>query len=336
MFYFNDLRDIDSDLIGVTGLPLPRSTVPSIIELHGNHLHWTMGTPPEPAGRTEIYIFPGASEETRRAKAFEYPKQEPGVDTAGALDQFIKISTGEDVERFARRYGVLEFCEHRLPASHNPRPVSMPLIGLVSSPSVWIPVEAGMARERGFLIEERGERPWCEPIGIEAIEDWLFWARMAGSILNVAVAVRDNRPTSAEDWTAILTEEKNAPRLVETLVSQRWVAQVYLAQAVNLWLRIADVRPALSWPIGTNRPSLEFPTIQFGVLGVQLMTAITGAQSLTVCDGCGRPYVREGRRPQAGRANYCSVCQGNKVPDRDRQRRRRDRRYNAWKEMPND
>ncbi|MFQ5875601.1 MAG: hypothetical protein ACE5JL_17635 [Dehalococcoidia bacterium] len=320
-----DLRDIESGLLGVTTLPLIRPIVPSIIELHENHLHWTSTPRSQAVGYIDVHFYPGASEETRRAEAFDLPEPEPEVDTAGALDLFIKLSTGEDVERFARRHGVLEFCKHRLPASHNPRAMSMPLIGLFRSPSVWKPMEAGMERGEGFVIEERGERPWCEPTGIELIEDWLFWARMARSIVNIALALGHNRPSSAEDWNVILTQDDDAPRLVETLVSRQWVAQIYLAEAVNLWLRIADVRPTVSWQIGSDMPSLEFPTTEFGVLGVQLLTAITGGQRLTVCDGCGKPYMREGRRPQAGRANYCSVCRQNKVPERDRQRRRRDK-----------
>ena len=90
------------------------------------------------------------------------------------------------MQRFAQSYGVLELCEHGLPATHNPRLLSIPLIGLINSPSLWKPIETGTERARGFVIEDSGERTWCEPTGSESIESWLFWSRIAASLLNVA------------------------------------------------------------------------------------------------------------------------------------------------------
>ena len=108
-----------------------------------------------------------------------------------------------------------------------------------------------------------------------------------------------------------------------------WAAQVYLQEAVNRWLHLANVRLSLSWSIGVEKASLELETGTFGMSGVQLLAAITGAQTLSICDGCGRPYVREGRRPQAGRVNFCADCRDKKVPEKLRQQRKRAREKQA-------
>ncbi len=321
----DNLADYETGVLGLTQLPVPRPSVPPIIELTGNYLQWTSGEPGQPDGEVDINIFPGPSGDTVTAKNFSRPGA-PDVDVTGALELFAKLSTGEGVLGFARRYGVLEFCEHRLPATHNPRPLSIPLFGLIESPSLWKPVEVGTGRLPSFLIEDSGDRPWCEPTGVEAIEDWLYWAKFAASILNIASALIGDHPTKREDWEIVITSEsEERSKLIDSLLSRNWIAKVYLQGAVNIWLHLANVRLALSWPIGTPTPVLELEANTFGVLAVQLLTAVTGAQSLTVCDGCTRPYVREGRRPQRGRANYCPSCRSNGVPGRIRQQRRRAR-----------
>jgi hypothetical protein len=324
-----NLNDDQSGVLGVARLPVPRPNVPAIIELHGDYLCWSNASPPEVVGHTAIRLFPSANEDSQTVRGvpvYESADQPVDVDFTGALGQFAKLRTGEDVQRFARRFGILEFCEHGLPATHNPRFLSMPLIGLIQSPSLWKPVEVGIEREPSFLIKGQGERPWCEPIGSEAIEGWLFWSRMAASLLNVAAALTRNLPTHRADWETIITEESDErPLLIDTLLARRWIARVYLQEAVNRWLQLANVLLSLRWPIGAEKASLKLEGNTFGLLGVQLLTAVTGAQGLTVCDGCSKPYVREGRRPQAGRANYCPDCRASKVPERIRQRRRRAR-----------
>ena len=189
---------------------------------------------------------------------------------------------------------------------------------------MWKPIEVGIERQPSFLIEETGERPWCEATGVESIKDWLFWAKMAASILNIAAALNSDLLPQRADWETIITsasEEKSL--LIDSLLSRHWIAKVYLQESVNRWLHLANVRLSLGWPIGVPMPTLVIEANTFGVLGVQLLTAVTGAQSLAVCDGCVKPYVREGRRSQSGRANYCPVFRSQSVPERMRQRRKR-------------
>ncbi len=327
MSAWTNLDDYTSGLLGITGLPIRKSSVPAVIALHEDRLDWSNPHPPEATALTEIRLFPGAQGdnlEVKHVPVYEQTYEHTDVDASGALDRFARLRTPENVLRFARRYGVLELCEHGLPATHNPRFLSVPLIGLVQAQSLWVPVEVGAKQEPGFLMEERGNRPWCEALGSEGIETWLFWSRQAASILNVADALARHVPTQLADWEAVVTEEfERRPLLLEALMARPWIARLYLEGAVNRWLHLANVRLSVSWPIPDDRPSLELEATVFGILGVQLLTAVTGAQALNVCDGCSRTYIRQGRRPQTGRANFCPDCRLSKVPERLRQRRKR-------------
>ena len=324
------MEDDRIGVLGITQLPVPKPNVPGVIELHGDYLHWSGTTfTPEAIDQTEIRLFPSAKSQTETIKqvpVYKAVNTAEKVDSTGALDRFARLRTATDILRFARQYGVLEFCQHGVPYTHNPRFLSIPLMGLVQSPSLWFPIEADIDGEPGFLIQGRGERPWCEPLGIEAIEGWLFWSRMAAALLNVTAAFEGDRPTRRDDWECVITEEiDKRTQLIDMLVARSWAGRVYLQEAVNRWLRLGAVRLALRWPIGVDKAFLELETGTYGILGVQLLAAVTGAQTLSICDGCGTPYIREGRRPQVGRANYCPDCRANKVPEKMRQRRKRDK-----------
>ena len=329
MSEWKNLEDDQIGVLGVTQLPVPMPTVPAVIELRDDYLYWSNPSTTEPVVQTEIFVFPNARGEDPTEKHVPVQGLDFGaeaLDFIGALDRFALLRTGKDVLRFAQRFGVLDICEHGLPCTHNPRLLSIPLLGLIQSPSLWKPVEVGIEQDPSFLIVEHGERTWCESTGMEAIEIWLFWSRMAAAILNITTALRRDVPTNRADWEVVITEESEERLpLIDALLTRRWIAQVYIAEAVNRWLRLADVRLSLSWAIGVENPSLMVEADTFGLLGVQLLTAVTGTQSLALCDGCSRPYVRKGRRPQSGRANYCPNCRALKVPARERQRRRRSR-----------
>jgi hypothetical protein len=329
MSQWQELEDLQVGVVGLTRLPVGKPLVPGIIKLEEDHLHWSHLRDSEPVSQTEIHLFPGTAGDAqtiRNVPLYEDVDMPEVGDFTGALARFARLRTGEDVLRFAQRYGVLGLCQHGMPETHNPRPLSVPLLGLIQSPSLWKPVEVGTEREPSFVIEDRGERPWCEAIRCEPVEVWLFWSRMSSAMLNVAASLRRNVPTKQADWEVIITEETDERSLlIDSILARPWIARIYLQEAVNRWLHLGNVRLSMSWSINSENPSLEIEAETFGLLGVQLLTAVTGAQSLSLCDGCDRPYVREGRRPQTGRANYCPDCRKSKVPERERQRRRRAR-----------
>jgi hypothetical protein len=73
-----------------------------------------------------------------------------------------------------------------------------------------------------------------------------------------------------------------------------------------------------------SSPKFNLVAGTFGELGLQIMQAASRGQTLAVCSGCGNPYMRQGRKPQSGRRNYCPRC-GVKASRRDAQRQRRTR-----------
>lgn len=79
-------------------------SVPGAIEVKdGDLIYWS---PFPPDGKSGRFIHSG-----------------PGL-----LDQFLKLAdaTPEKIRDYARRWGVLQICQHGLPASHNPQPVITP------------------------------------------------------------------------------------------------------------------------------------------------------------------------------------------------------------------
>ena len=116
-----DLEDQRIGLVGVTQLPVPKGRVPASIELHGEYLCWSNPSA-EAVDQTEIRLFPSAKTDTEIMKRAPVREMAPQMEVnyTGALDRFARLGTGEDVLRFARRYGVLDFCQHGLPDTHNP------------------------------------------------------------------------------------------------------------------------------------------------------------------------------------------------------------------------
>lgn len=151
-----------------------------------------------------------------------------------------------------------------------------------------------------------GERKWCAPFGSETVKRWLDYAGLASSYLNLAALLK-----------------------VDTGKRMRGLRQLFLQDGVNEWLGDAGIRLELNW--SSNEPSLTLTGGGvFGALGVQLLSAVT-ANNLAVCSGCGIPYLRKGRKPQAGRRNFCPDC-GDKIANRLRMRAKRNIKKEAQNE----
>src|SRR5262249_39935250 len=127
---------------------------------------------------------------------------------------------------FARKWGLLVFCHHEMPASHD-------------------------------LLSPTGRTLGCDPPGgghfggWEPISLWKGYAREAYTILLAAVAITDGRPwlTRAESefvWGGFLAARaiQKDPEHQE-LHSDGNVSWVSVALAVNRWLAMGDVRPTL-------------------------------------------------------------------------------------------
>lgn len=246
--------------------------------------------------------------------------------TRGMLDAFIHIDNKEHVLDFASTYGVLAICSDGLPASHNsptyfPRSVDQDKPCL---PSGW---DSGLCRD--------------------PIDRWLFYVRQARGILRLATILRQGEDLSEEDWDgaykgsmyAAITEGRlRLPERMhdETPFIEGWPkseaperrAKFYLGILVEEWLRLGDVGMTFAW--AKDEPQLDFKAMTFGVLAVQLATAVAGKHAYAVCSVCKRLYIRRKRMPKADQLNYCSrPCRkkGAKFRvDKSRRKKRRQER----------
>jgi hypothetical protein len=109
----------------------------------------------------------------------------------------------------------------------------------------------------------------------------------------------------------MLVEALGRHRLRSSLEFQREI----LVEVINYWLRAATVRPSLTW--SGDKPSLQLGGEGlYGALVVQLLFDCSRTDGLTVCTGCGTPFLPAGRRPRRDRNPYCSAC-GVKAAARD-------------------
>ena len=222
-----------------------------------------------------------------------------GLETSprGMLDAFVRIKTPEDVLHFARRYGPLALCEHGLPATHNWTATSMGCY-----PSGW-------------------ERQVCR----EPLERWLAYAGQADALVAIAAALQRDEKEPEEAWQALLKRYEGDDLALVLAVRQKSSVEgrrSLLGGLVDEWLALANVRLSVIWDATKAKWELTVRGTTFGLLAMQLVFAIAGQHRLAICDGCGRPYVREGRVPQSGRRNFCPEC-GEPVAARLRQRAHR-------------
>lgn len=274
------------------------------------------------------------------------------------LDNFVSIRTDKDVLRFAQRFGVMFICQHGLPATHSsPHSTAYPWDDLPQPGEKrgWC---MALGSDNAKWSEGKG---WNEEALWAPLDSWFHYVGLARAILNLGIALHSGQPGAVDDWKAVLTgglarQIGQEEVLAEVLAGKRsgragvipgfryYVpptapGRLYLSSAVSAWLYLGNVRPSLVWPppdfhtrTEGGEPVLELhggnPLCVFGPLGVQLMVAVSKGHAVAICSGCGNPYLREGRKPQAGRKNFCPEC-GELAANRLRQREWRRRKGRA-------
>lgn len=203
----------------------------------------------------------------------------------GMLNAFVRIRDGEDIVRFARRYGVLQICAHGQPVAHR--------------------------RACDPLADERGR--W------DPVPRWLAYVAQAKAILDIAGKLHREIPVKPADWKGLdelfsWVYPDGVSREIQENPDRntRSFHQTLVILTLLTWVELADVKPLLWW-FG-EKPSIRlyyaYRGWTFGVLTVQLMMAVGTARDVALCDGCGLPYLRLNRAPQRGRRNYCLECRG--------------------------
>jgi hypothetical protein len=206
------------------------------------------------------------------------------------LGGFLKLTKASDegIARYAGRWGMLQLC-----ASHGE-----------------------------YFGHKSGCRPkyldWNRRTAREPIEAWRRHVRLARAIVNVATSLRNDRPVEFSDWSIMIgwgnpttnpKEEKSFPLWDKVTHTRTLVIQV------NRWIQFSRVQPQLVWePYG--EPHIDFaeePIVNaislFGVLGLQLLHAVTASFGFAFCARCDQIYFPEKRRPARGNRNhFCKKC----------------------------
>lgn len=280
-------------------LPVERLRVPSRVELDGDSLVWEFG-----------------------------PKVRRVPPPPSLLPEFLALADapGERIRDFARRWGVLETCEHKLPSTH--RPTVPEAYGPNAQGQSAIRLEPGCVPLDAWVDNERSS--WG---GRDLIESWEHFARQGRALLSVAHRLQLNQTIAISDLQVIHEWE---PEFVGTgwkrlLGSPKRLWQL-VGSTVGDWMRLGDVRPFVvmrsNGEFGDSAPlDLRLGDSMFGTLAVRLLLVATRSVGLAICKSCGASFIPR-RRPRPDRRSYCPSC-GHSAAMRDAARDYRQRKETA-------
>ena len=251
-------------------------TVPASTRLESNVLLWT--------------DYVDEDEETKRV--LKPRRVSPGT---GMLNRFVRLGDAEPpaILRYARRWGVLQICEHGLPASHR----------------------------QEFLSVAALERIWCHPSGWpgecwEPLESWRFYANKAAAFLSISAQLRRDNPGDEELWERVIFWPKTNMEIegFKEPLTRRYLPNEQLLPLCKrsftthlmIWLTIGGVKLVPVWRSDFVQVTVAAPNL-FGALGVQLLFAASASEGLAICSSCKKPYVPK-RRVRTNQRNYCEDC----------------------------
>lgn len=239
----------------------------------------------------------------------------------GLLDDFAGLNAPAEVRAFAQKWGSLDLCEHARPFQWHPQ----------CQPKV---------------VSTKTFRGIKEPLAL-----WRLTIDAARAALRIGIACREDRFADPSDCLALdrwisadvgRQTDLQEPRLndgtsfYERRFHNDWsdsefrsFQRGWLADRLNHWLVRGEVGPFCSWDkdrleIGFfthSRPEGDVISL-LGALGMQLAFAVAGAEGVTTCTACGKPFFAQ-RQRATSRDRYCRTC------GRDAAVRAAKRRYNA-------
>lgn len=196
----------------------------------------------------------------------------------------------ELVLAFADRYGIPPICQsHGQPASGCPG--------------------------RDKRVAEECER------GYPRVEQVVVLSTQVRSCLRAAARLRDGEEIEWSDWRRLidarLTEPPSATEeyreiahedMRTALEEDERTGAHLLESFVNYWIGAGGLVPRLEWSEdGPRTIALDVRSPQ-GAIARHLFLTVTADVGLAVCDGCGRPYVPENRKPKSGQRSWCYDC----------------------------
>ena len=216
----------------------------------------------------------------------------------GLLEGFVRLSglSDDDIRFFASRWGVLGICPCGLPATHNaPRAWSR------MSPFVRHCAPLGAHEER------RSDGLWWEPLA-----DWKRWSRQAASVLRIVDSLRAGELPRGDEWAVIYSQSnRRAPWWKRSVVGER----ARIAEVIDEWLELGDVRPALRWEHWQSKPAavrMAQPGL-FAAVAYQLALSLTMRDVMAICSNCGYGYFPS-RKPSPGSRRFCDDCREQSAP----------------------
>lgn len=246
-----------------------RIMVPSRIEIRGDRLEWFFDSSYDPDGLPYKTVRPGS----------------------GLLQGFIELADGahQKILTYARRWGVLEICEHGRPATHTD----------FGNPP---------------CVPQKSKGVFWEPLA-----SWQSYGALFRALINIAARVNSGQSGARQDWEIVV----NARGLSESPFFRMHglsVDREKLEIIVNVLVGESRVHPRAIWSKGRWSVQFSGGTVigcgLFGAIVCQLMLAITQTEGLALCSSCGRGYAPD-RRPNQNRRSYCPTCQAQKIPQRD-------------------
>jgi hypothetical protein len=248
------------------------------------------------------------------------------------LEAFVGLSQSRPradraVLTYARRWGLLDLCDHQLPNGHD---------------GADVPISLALAGDIRATVQPSGCRSF---FGTEPVKAWLYWSRQAAAVLGVASRLREGEWGRPQDWIVLasegpwVTDDLLRPDLraqlapfIQLLIDgypdegRRHVERSVVSGAIQAWLGLAQATLQVRWP--NAMPEMGFGASGlFGALGLQLLLAVVGARSFAICPGCG-----DLRAPARGRGRprlYCEPCIKGNRPQELADARRKAARANA-------
>ncbi|MCX6625645.1 MAG: hypothetical protein NTY38_32200 [Acidobacteria bacterium] len=193
----------------------------------------------------------------------------------------------------------------------------------------------------------------------EPLETWCYYSKRAYSVLNIAAALKLDRPGVLDDWENLRGAKKRnlpviremhrgfpfrtvlgfgkeypfdcngfgKPEFERSAKTERFM----LMGELMYWLTMGRVRFVV-FPVekGWNLEVHFFGGL-LGAVAMQLALLVANIDALYTCSGCGRVYGRpeDQKRPNPGQANFCPQCRDKGEPLKQADKRRRERMARA-------
>ncbi len=218
----------------------------------------------------------------------------------GLLADFLALANApdSDVEKYARKWGILGLCCHGLPTGHESVRLFIAGAELAKVKTALMEPIIRAGKEQGASIIDapcwsgNPSAGWREPT-----ELWRFYADLARNLLRSANLAR------------IAGRECPPARLA---------ALNLLADELDRWLTLAPMQ--VRFIVDQGRPSIRLVpqnpiSALSAVLAAQVCFAASGSKDLLLCANCGRPYFPKRKPPREGTRTYCPRC-GKKAAQR--------------------